>query len=317
MTAAVLLVMAAALLLGGGQLRRLRALDAHPLLALLTWNAVATAALSSLTLAGVALLVPASAIGGDLAALLEACIFTLQAAYAAPTQLPAETLGIVLVVGATLWPAGHVIRSLVGAAVNRRRSSDALALVSRRREDLGAVIVDADVAAAYCLPGRHRRVVLTSAALSALDDDELQAVLAHERAHLRQRHHVLVAVMSGLAAALPAPLLRTAASEVERLVELAADDAAARAVDEVAVAGALVTLGGMNAPRAAFAAAGVGSAARVVRLLNPGAPLRLVSRAVLVAGLLALTAAPAVLVAYPAVAAANADICQLPQQMFS
>jgi Zn-dependent protease with chaperone function len=311
-TAGVLLAIAAALLLGGGQLRRLRALDRHPGLALLAWNVLAFGALSSVALAGLALLVPVSALGTDLASLLRACVYTLQAAYAAPTQLPREALGATLVLAATLWPAARVARELVVAASTRRRTSDALALVCRRRDDLDAVVVETDVAAAYCVPGRDRRIVLTTAAIAALDDDELQAVLAHERAHLRQQHHRLVAVAHALARAVPAPLFHVASAEVERLVELAADDAAADAVDEVAVAGALVTLGGMTAPRAALAAAGTASAARIVRLLDPAAPVRVAYRAAFVAGLLALATAPAVLVAYPAVAAANAEVCQLP-----
>ena len=42
--------------------------------------------------------------------------------------------------------------------------------------------------------GGRPTVVLTSAALEVLSDDELQAVLAHERAHLAHRHHRLLTV---------------------------------------------------------------------------------------------------------------------------
>jgi Zn-dependent protease with chaperone function len=70
------------------------------------------------------------------------------------------------------------------------------------------VILDDDVPAAYCLPcGRHR-VVISAGALSRLSPGQLQAVLAHERAHLRAHHHLMLAIASALARAFPAiPLL--------------------------------------------------------------------------------------------------------------
>jgi Zn-dependent protease with chaperone function len=47
-------------------------------------------------------------------------------------------------------------------------------------------IIDGDRPTVYCLPGR-RRIMLTTGALTRLDDGELDAVLAHERAHLSGR----------------------------------------------------------------------------------------------------------------------------------
>jgi Zn-dependent protease with chaperone function len=64
-------------------------------------------------------------------------------------------------------------------------------------------VIDHEAPAVYCLPGRHGRVVVATAALRALDDERLAAVLAHERAHLRQRHHLLRATAEALAVALP------------------------------------------------------------------------------------------------------------------
>ena len=40
---------------------------------------------------------------------------------------------------------------------------------------------------AYCVPSRKRPIVVSSGALDQLEDTQLQAVLAHERAHLRYR----------------------------------------------------------------------------------------------------------------------------------
>ena len=63
-----------------------------------------------------------------------------------------------------------------------------------------AVVLDAPQRAAYCVPGRPAAIVLTSGALAVLDRAQLGAVLAHERAHLTGRHHLLITLSRGLAA---------------------------------------------------------------------------------------------------------------------
>jgi hypothetical protein len=57
----------------------------------------------------------------------------------------------------------------------------------------GIVILDSARAAAYCMPGLQRRTVVTTAALHALSDDELSAVLAHERAHIAEHNELALA----------------------------------------------------------------------------------------------------------------------------
>lgn len=313
MIALSLLGFAAVLMVGGAQLRRVGMFEALPRLGVLAWQAVSFAALASVVLAGLTLVVPASSMGGDLASVLRACLFTLQAAYAAPTELPAVTAGVALAATASLWPAGWVLSELLVARRDRRRTLDALALVSRDDTSLGATVVDTDVAAAYCLPGRHGRVVLTTAAVAGLDADELSAVIAHERAHLRERHHIAVAVANGLARAFPGlPLFATAAGEVARLVEMRADDAAAHDTDQISVAAALVALAGMRAPRAALAAADSAGTTRVLRLLEPASPVGMARPVAVVGALTLLLLTPAVVAAYPAFAAADADICTVP-----
>lgn len=313
MIALSLLGLAAALVMGGAQLRRVGLFTALPRLGVLAWQTVSIAALASVALAGLTLVVPASSMGGDLASLLRACVFTLQAAYAAPTDLPSVTAGVALVSVACLWPAGWVLAQLLGARRERRKTLDALVLVSRHDADLGATVVDTDVPAAYCLPGRHGRIVLTSAAVTGLDGAELAAVIAHERAHLRERHHLAVAFANGLAAAFPlVPLFSSAAAEIARLVEMRADDAAAVDTDEISVAAALVALAGMRAPRPALAVAETAGVARVRRLLEPAGPAGIGRVTATVVALTLLLLAPAVLAGYPAFAAANADVCTLP-----
>jgi beta-lactamase regulating signal transducer with metallopeptidase domain len=154
------------------------------------------------------------------------------------------------------------------------------------------------------MPGANHPVVLTTAAVRLLDDTQLAAVLAHERAHQSGRHHLLVSLAAIPAAAFSwVPAFRHARSEVARLAELAADDVAAVRSPRLAVAEALLTLGAAPVvPAAAWALAAGGStaAARVRRLIAAPNPL---SRAASAAGALAvaaLVALPLVLLAAPA-----------------
>jgi hypothetical protein len=103
--------------------------------------------------------------------------------------------------------------------------------------------------------GWKARVILTTGALQALAPGQLEAVLAHERAHLAWRHHRLLAMISRRA--LPfLPLMRDTEAQVQRLVELHADDAAAQARDPGSLATALVVLAtAVSAPTSASAAA--------------------------------------------------------------
>jgi Zn-dependent protease with chaperone function len=137
----------------------------------------------------------------------------------------------------------------------------------------GAVVLDAPQPAAYCVPGRPATIVLTTAALAILDAGQLAAVLAHERAHLAGRHHLLTGLTRGLAAVLPGvPLFARGPQEVARLAELRADDAAARRSGRFPLVAALLAMGtGAAVPTAALGATGGATAARVQRLLDPPA----------------------------------------------
>jgi hypothetical protein len=107
-----------------------------------------------------------------------------------------------------------------------------------------AVVLDEPQPAAYCVPGRPAAIVLTSGALAVLDPGQLRAVLAHERAHLAGRHHLLIALTRGLAASFPAvPLFARGADEVARLAEMCADDAAARQSSRPVLITALLAMG--------------------------------------------------------------------------
>jgi Zn-dependent protease with chaperone function len=147
----------------------------------------------------------------------------------------------------------------------------------------GMVVLEAPQLAAYCVPGRPGTIVVTSGALSVLEPAQLTAVLAHERAHLAGRHHLLIALTRGLAAVFPAvPLFTRGQSEIARLAEMRADDAAAHRAGRRPLIEALLAMGTGGAvrsavpmpaaapiPAAALTAAGYAVAARVQRLMEP------------------------------------------------
>ena len=100
---------------------------------------------------------------------------------------------------------------------------------------------------AYSVPGRGGRIVVTTGALQVLSTDELRAVVEHERAHLRGRHHLVLLAARAFRDAFPrSPLSRKAALEVAELVEFAADDAAAQAVGRQPTAEALRRLSALS-----------------------------------------------------------------------
>ncbi|MFW7415824.1 M56 family metallopeptidase [Demequina sp. SO4-18] len=106
------------------------------------------------------------------------------------------------------------------------------------------LVVTDDVAYAWTMPSRHGGIVVSSGALSALTDGELDAVLAHERAHLRQRHHALAALAAGLRRSLGwVPYMRSATEALPHYLEIAADAHAQRAAGTPALASALLVLG--------------------------------------------------------------------------
>jgi Zn-dependent protease with chaperone function len=161
-------------------------------------------------------------------------------------------------------------------------------------------VLEAPQPAVYCVPGRPATVVLTTGALAVLDPPQLLAVLAHERAHLAGRHHLLVTLGKATRAGFPAvPLFTRGADEVARLAEMRADDVAARRSGRDTLLQALVAMGTgrpLPTPAPALAATGGIVSARVGRLLDPpGWTSRACHGLALSGVLLALAAVPALL----------------------
>ena len=168
---------------------------------------------------------------------------------------------------------GVLVASATRTLRARRRHRRLVDLVTTPAPELGARVVAHDVPVAYCLPGLRSRVVLSRGALDLLDRPELDAVLAHERAHLAQRHDLVVLPFVALAATFrQLPPVRVAADQVALLVEMLADDVAARRHSRAALAQALAKVGA-GVPDGALGAADSGVLARAERLRNPLRPL--------------------------------------------
>jgi Zn-dependent protease with chaperone function len=166
------------------------------------------------------------------------------------------------------WRLG---RSLWRTRTLSRGHAERARVLGRRIDGVDAVVVDAPERAAYCVSGRPDTIVVTSAALDALTDRYLQAVLAHERAHLAGRHHHVLAFARALAVAIPGvTLFGTGAREIARLLEMAADDAAARSHGSLTLLDALLALSmGALAPDGAVGATGTDVLVRAERLAAP------------------------------------------------
>jgi len=164
--------------------------------------------------------------------------------------------------------------------------------------------VDHPAAAAYCVPGLRSRIVISAGTLDLLDSAELAAVLAHERAHLRARHDLVVLPFCALGRAFPrARLVRQAHATVALLVEMLADDRALRQRPARELATALLRVGASGAglaPSGALAAASADAevAARVARLLAPQARLPLHVQALVCCTAALLVAIPVTLLLF-------------------
>ena len=135
----------------------------------------------------------------------------------------------------------------------------------------GLRILDVDEPLAYCLPGVRSRVVVSEGTLTTLADNEIAAILSHERAHLRARHDLVLEMFMAVHAAFPRFVRSASALDAVRLlIEMLADDAAVRAAGPTPLARALVACATGRTPAGALAAGGPTTVVRVRRLGGNG-----------------------------------------------
>ena len=141
--------------------------------------------------------------------------------------------------------------------------------------------------------------MVSAGTLRLLGHGELAAVLAHERAHRRERHDLVLLPFTALRRAFPRAATCTGAHRaVALLVEMLADDHALRARPARELVSALVRFGTADtcpAPPGALAVGEGEVAARVARLLQPVRPLPALAVAAICLSAALLVAAPVTL----------------------
>ncbi|WP_440107028.1 M56 family metallopeptidase [Streptosporangium sp. H16] len=279
-----------------------------PRLAICVWLAACASVVASAVLSALAVAIPASVIGHGLAEFFEACADMLSEGASVTSPGARAALFGAALIAARITYCGAAI--LVRARRERRRHAEMLNLLGRHDGALDAVVLDHDEAAAYCLPGRDGKAVITTAALRSLAPEQVAAVLAHEQAHLRGRHHLVLAAAEAFCRAFPhLPLFARARKEIARLIELLADDVAARRHPRIHIAAALVRLATGRAPAFTLGAGGQTALTRVRRMLSPAAPLRPRERLAGLAAVAFLLAGPAAVAAIPGVSSFLAHHC--------
>lgn len=267
------------------------------------WLAGGIAAVVTVTVLSLGLVVPLLSVGHALLALVDFCQSAWQQIpHRFRSHIPdATSAALVALVLVRLSVAA--VSVVVPQRRRRRRLRVSVQAVGRPGGPEGLTLVEMAQPAAWCIPGRGSSVCLTSGAMALLSEREAEAVVQHERAHLRARHHLLVTVVDVVDRAFPGvPLFGRAPREMRRLVEMMADDSAARVAGRPAVARALVHLAGQAGPDGGLAAGGSTSAERAWRLIAGRPPLSRTRRRLLAVLASALLLVPIALVAVPALA---------------
>ncbi len=234
-----------------------------PRAAIVLWQAIALAAVLSAFSAGIAIASRLFVPGPDgrptatITSEIEALGWPLWTAYVI-------VFAVTLVIGARLTYA--VVQ--VAIATRRRRAHHRMVVdLVGKSQGTHLRILDVEQPLAYCLPGVRSRVVVSEGALNTLADNEMAAILTHERAHLRARHDLVLEMFTAVHAAFPR-FVRSAHAlhAVRLLIELLADDAAVRAAGPTPLARALVACASGHTPSGALAAGGPTTVLRVRRL---------------------------------------------------
>jgi hypothetical protein len=145
--------------------------------------------------------------------------------------------------------------------------------------------------------------VLSDGALRVLDADQVAAVIAHEQAHLRHRHDVVMESFTAFYRAVPRPLRsRAPLDAVHLLLEMVADDAARRRCGATPLRTALALLSDAVSPDApAELGSAVAERRRRLDRLDAGDPRSVTVALSLLAaaGAVALLVLPTVILVVP------------------
>ena len=163
-------------------------------------------------------------------------------------------LGLVAFLLTALWLLGVLARSTARVISGRRRHRYLLDLLGSQGTSSRSARLPADVfvlahpqPAAYSIPGIRPRIVVSDGAVAAFAPQELDAVVDHERAHLRQHHDILVQPFLSWQRSFPfLPAASRALEAVELLAESLADDVALHEHGRAPLVSALQTVQGQG-----------------------------------------------------------------------
>ncbi|SUA47472.1 heat shock protein HtpX [Nocardia africana] len=260
---------------------------ADPRLVLMAWASLLSA---SATLLMAPLFMSLAPRHGGPAALMSWAHRCLPGAHDA---VPARLVAAIGIVGVAVSVTAAIRFALRWRALSRQRS---IALDKHRNlsrilhgtVDLPVLWLPSPAAFAYSLAGRPAMIVAGRGLTARLDPAAVGAVLAHEHAHVRGRHHLLVTVAEAVAYAVPwLPVARCSPELVRALVELDADGHAAEMFGTAAVHRALTRLRDVPAPTSALAIAEDCVELRLARLAEEGARNRINPRRAAAAALAA------------------------------
>jgi len=289
-----------------------------PMTALILWQAIALA--GGLSMIGAMLTWGLVPLGDNLIAGLRG----LAALLIEYQPAPGLDLVHVFALSAALLLGVHLVFTLLLTYYRihkqRRRHRLLLNLLSSPAKDSPkTLVINHPAPVAYCLPGGSRSVtVLSEGLMELLTPEELQTVLEHERAHLTQRHDLLLWAFAAWRAALPwLPTSQLAQRAVNELIEMLADDAALKKSDRNTLvrAVALVASGGGDQPAGGASGApaqqllspeesqALSAANRLRRLLTPVEHLGPATQSLVLAAAALLLAVPTVLLLAPGLAA--------------
>ena len=165
--------------------------------------------------------------------------------FALETMIPTAAFLLTPAV-AVLLVATLGLRAAMKRQTSMRETCRSLLPVGQRRViDGHLVTVVADPHPSAFALGRDRwGIVVSTGLLETLSEQELRAVLAHEAAHLRERHHLVLDFIGSITGPLRwVPFAAAVADAVPHYLEVSADNAAKRRTGTRALASALLIMG--------------------------------------------------------------------------
>lgn len=235
-------------------LSRARWPAAAPVLALTLWQSIALA--GGISMIGSLLLYGLQPFGTELWRRAFAAFATI---FAGPLP-PGVSLLTAFALSAAVLLTAHLVLNLALTSVRsrhqRHRHRELLSLLSSPLPNAPRTrVIDHPAPAAYCLPGARSVTVLSEGMIELLTPQQLEAVVAHERAHLRQKHHLLLDAFRSWKRALPwFPIATRAQDAVALLVEMLADDYARQLVGDDVLATAIELVDSTGSAGAALGA---------------------------------------------------------------